>query len=64
MSISNNKNEQRKKVPFSLSWGSGVFVIASLLLAAGGYALNSSTLTSMTTAAFAQEEGNITNTYR
>ena len=60
MSISNNKSERRKKVSFSLSWSSGVFIITSMLLAGSGFALNSSTLTSMTTAAFAQEEGNNT----
>jgi hypothetical protein len=43
-----------------LSWSSGVFIITSMLLAGSGFALNSSTLTSMTTAAFAQEEGNNT----
>jgi hypothetical protein len=60
MSISNNKSERRKKVSYSLSWSSGVFIITSMLLAGSGFALNSSTLTSMTTAAFAQEEGNNT----
>lgn len=60
MSISNNKSERRKKVSFSLSWSSGVFVITSMLLVGGGLAFNSSTSTSMTTAAFAQEEGNNT----
>lgn len=60
MSISNNKSERRKKISFSLSWSSGVFVITSMLLVGGGLAFNSSTSTSMTTAAFAQEEGNNT----
>jgi hypothetical protein len=59
MSISNNKRERRKKVSFSLSWSLGVFVIASMLLTAGGLTLNSSTLTSMTTA-FAQQGNNTT----
>jgi hypothetical protein len=60
MSISNKKSERRKKVSFSLSWSSGVFIITSMLLVGGGFVLNSSTSTSMTTAAFAQEEGNNT----
>jgi hypothetical protein len=61
MSISNNKSERRKKVSFPWSWGSGVLVIASMLLAGSGFfALNSSTLTSMTTTAFAQEGNNTT----
>jgi hypothetical protein len=59
MSISNNTSERRKKVSFSLSWSSGVFIITSMLLAGSGFALNSSTLTSMTTA-FAQEGNNTT----
>jgi hypothetical protein len=60
MSISNNKRERKNNASLSLSWSSGVFIIASILLAGVGFALNSSTSTSMTTAAFAQEEGNNT----
>jgi hypothetical protein len=58
MSIS-NKSERRKKVSFSLSWSSGVFIITPMLLAGSGFALNSSTLTLMTSA-FAQEGDNTT----
>jgi hypothetical protein len=60
MTISNNKRERKNNASFSLSWSSGVFIIASILLAGVGFALNSPTSTSMTTAAFAQEEGNNT----
>jgi hypothetical protein len=59
MSISNNKRKRKKNASFPWSWSSGVFVIASMLLAGSGFALNSSTLTSMTTA-FAQEGNNTT----
>ena len=54
-----NKSERRKKVSFSLSWSSGVFIITPMLLAGSGFALNSSTLTPMTSA-FAQEGNNTT----
>jgi hypothetical protein len=59
MSISNDESERRKKASFSWSWGLGVFIIASMLLAGGGFALTSSTATPMT-AAYAQEGDNST----
>jgi hypothetical protein len=60
MSISNNKRKRKKNASFPWSWGSGVFVIASMLLAGSGFfALTSSTATPMNTA-FAQEGNNTT----
>ena len=59
MSISNNKSERRKKSSFSWSLGPSVFIIASMLLAGGGFALTSSATTPMTIA-FAQEVDNTT----
>jgi hypothetical protein len=60
MSVGNKKNSRRKKASFSGSWGSGVFIITSILLAGSGFfALTSSTTTPMTTA-FAQEGNNTT----
>jgi len=57
MLISKNKSGRRKKTSFSWSRGLGVFLIASILLAGGGFALTGSTMTTMTTA-FAQEGNN------
>ena len=59
MSISNKKSERRKKSSFSWSLGPSVFIIASMLLAIGGFALTSSATTPMTIA-FAQEVDNTT----
>jgi hypothetical protein len=59
MSISNDESERRKKASFSWSWGLGVFIITSMLLAGGSFALTSSVTASMTTA-FAQEGNNTT----
>src|SRR5215211_3926849 len=59
MSISNKKRERRKKTSFPWIWGLGVFIIASMLLAGGSFALTSSTMTLMTVV-FAQEGNNIT----
>ena len=58
MSISNKKRERRKKASFPWIWGLGVFIIASMLLAGGSFALTSSTMTLMTVV-FAQEGNNI-----
>jgi hypothetical protein len=55
MSIRNN-NGKRRKPFFVLSGGTGVFIVALMLLAGSGFALNIS-ITSMTTA-LAQEEDN------
>src|SRR5688500_12883941 len=58
MSISNH-NGQRKKPSIAMSRGTGVFIVALMLLAgSGGFALTIS-ITSMTTA-LAQEENNTT----
>ncbi len=59
MSISNNKSKRRKKTSFSWSHGPGVFIITSMLLAGGSFALTSFA-TTPTTTAFAQEENNTT----
>src|SRR5215211_2072637 len=59
MSNSNDKNERRKKASFSLSWGLGVFIITSMLLAGCGFALTISA-TTLTTTALAQEGNNTT----
>jgi hypothetical protein len=59
MSNSNDKSERRKKASFSLSWGLGVFIITSMLLAGCGFALTISA-TTLTTTALAQEGNNIT----
>jgi hypothetical protein len=55
--ISNNNNrELRKNTSFTLSCGSGLFIITSIIVAGGGFALIGSTATTlMTNAAFAQE---------
>jgi hypothetical protein len=59
VSITNNNNnrERRKNASFTLSCGSGLFIITSIILAVGGFALIGTTAatTLMTTAAFAQE---------
>jgi hypothetical protein len=57
MSISNN-NGKRRKPFFALSGGTGVFIVALMLLAGSGFALTIS-ITPMT-AALAQEEDNTT----
>ena len=59
MSNSNDKSERRKKASFSLSWGLGVFIITSMLLAGCGFALTISA-TTLTTTALAQEGNNTT----
>jgi hypothetical protein len=61
MSINNNNNksERRKKASFPWIWGLGVFIIGSILLAGGSFALTSPTMTLMTVV-FAQEGNNIT----
>jgi hypothetical protein len=51
-----NKNGKRRKPFFVLSRGTGVFIVALMLLAGSGFALNIS-ITPMTTA-LAQEEDN------
>jgi hypothetical protein len=60
VSITNNNNnrERRKDASFTLSCGSGLFIITSIIiLAVGGFALigTTATTTLMTNAAFAQE---------
>jgi hypothetical protein len=59
VSITNNNNnrERRKDASFTLSCGSGLFIITSIILAVGGFALIGTTAatTLMTNAAFAQE---------
>jgi hypothetical protein len=58
VSITNNNNnrERRKNASFTLSCGSGLFIITSIILAVGGFALIGTTATTlMTNAAFAQE---------
>ena len=51
-----NNRERRKNTSFTLSYGSGLFIITSIILAVGGFALIGSTATTlMTNAAFAQE---------
>jgi hypothetical protein len=60
--VSNNKSGRRRKASFSWNWGLGVLIIASMLLAGGCFALTSSTMTPMTTAAHAQEGNNNTAT--
>ena len=59
MSIRNCKGK-RSRPFFALSWGTGVFIVAVMLLAGSGFALTIS-ITSMT-AALAQEEENNTTT--
>ena len=58
MSITNNNNNRarRKNASFTLSCGSGLFIITSIILAVGGFALIGTTATTlMTNAVFAQE---------
>ena len=59
MSNSKDKSERRKKAFFPWSWSLGVFIIASMFLAGCGSALTVS-VTTLTTAAFAQEGNNTT----
>jgi hypothetical protein len=59
MSNSKDKSERRKKAFFQWSWSLGVFIIASMFLAGCGSALTVS-VTTLTTAAFAQEGNNTT----
>jgi hypothetical protein len=52
----NNNRERRKNRSFTLSCGPGLFIITTLILASGGFALiGSAATTLMTNAAFAQE---------
>lgn len=59
MSNSKDKSGRRKKAFFPWSWSLGVFIIASMFLAGCGSALTVS-VTTLTTAAFAQEGNNTT----
>jgi hypothetical protein len=61
MSISNH-NGKRKKPSIALSRGTGVFIVALMLLAGSGFFALTSSATTPMTAAFAQEEGNNTTT--
>jgi hypothetical protein len=58
MSISNNRREG-KKTSIAGSWGPGVFIISSILLAGSGFVFVGSTTAPMTIA-FAQEGNNTT----
>jgi len=59
MSNSKDKSERRKNTFFPRSWSLSVFIIASMFLAGCGSALTVS-VTTLTTAAFAQEGNNTT----